>query len=133
MPRTRNLDTKYQRRLQQPISSADRPGKVYALLGWLKGKAFVKVGRSVDFNRRFREHKRSCRDVRWERGGVYQAANSHRAEALVHIDMERKGYTRFKGTCSCGRRHNERFLSPGKKIRAALKEVKGLIRANKNL
>ncbi|KAK1215220.1 hypothetical protein PQX77_015113 [Marasmius sp. AFHP31] len=133
MPRSRDLNKKYQRRLQQPISRADRPGKLYAILGWLKGKPFVKVGRSIDFERRFREHQRSCRDVDWERGGVYHAANCHRAEALVHIDLEREGFIRFRGKCSCRKRHSERFVLPGKKIREALNKATIVIRAHKTV
>ncbi|KAK1231757.1 hypothetical protein PQX77_005105 [Marasmius sp. AFHP31] len=127
------VDKKYRRRFDRPVSQSDKPGHLYALEGMLNGKPFIKIGRSVNPGRRFKEHKRSCKAVEWEEAGTYPADRSHRAESLVHIDMKRTGFVKFKEPCSCKKDHLERFYYPGLDVRKALKRAKKIMRQHRKV
>ncbi|KAJ8090934.1 hypothetical protein PM082_024858 [Marasmius tenuissimus] len=77
----RSIQTQYRSRRQRRPSANDTMGDVYMLLGRYKGKTFLKVGRSVDSERRFEQHRRTCKRVDWTRIGSWPMLNCHKAGA----------------------------------------------------
>ncbi|KAK1227269.1 hypothetical protein PQX77_009735, partial [Marasmius sp. AFHP31] len=119
--------------VRKAVSKSDEAGKLYVLQGVLNGEVFIKVGRSVDVERRFQEHCRNCRAVTWTEIGSWDVQWCHRAEALTHIRMGDQGFVRFLKKCSCVKRHRERFERPGMSVKCAIERVIHIIRTHKKI
>ncbi|KAK1218294.1 hypothetical protein PQX77_015159 [Marasmius sp. AFHP31] len=106
---TRTIQSKYRSRRQKKPTSKDTAGEIYLLEGYFKGTRFLKVGRSVNSQRRLEQHRRTCKRVRWT--SIYKRAtfHCHKAEACVHLKMGCVGFTRVRVPCCCGRTHEEWF------------------------
>jgi hypothetical protein len=69
-------------RLRRP-SVNDGEGEIYVLEGTFKGRKFLKIGRSVDSERRFKQHRKTCPGVVWNVVGSWEASNCHKAGELI--------------------------------------------------
>ncbi|KAL0563527.1 hypothetical protein V5O48_018539 [Marasmius crinis-equi] len=105
-------DGLYWARRQRRASKAEVAGELYLLKGRVKkGEPwFYKVGRSIDSNRRFLQHKKKCPIARWTFVGRWRVNKSHTAERLTHLRMLAEGFEKLKRLCVCSTLHNERFV-----------------------
>ncbi|KAK1219567.1 hypothetical protein PQX77_017713 [Marasmius sp. AFHP31] len=107
--KTKSIETQYRSRRRRKASSKDTEGYIYVLEGRYKRKRFLKVGRSVDSDRRFQQHQRTCKRVKWTQLGTWDALKSHKAEACIHLKMRCVGFTKLRMVCCCRKKHEEWF------------------------
>ncbi|KAK1220976.1 hypothetical protein PQX77_015889 [Marasmius sp. AFHP31] len=123
---SRSVKTRYLSRRRRGPSASDRKGEIYMLEGRFGGKVFVKVGRSVDYHRRFEQHRKTCKRVVWREIGNWPAPHCHKAvdnaasESCIHLKLELAGFTRTNIVCCCGTQHEEWFELTGHTIEYAL-------------
>ncbi|KAK1235928.1 hypothetical protein PQX77_000827, partial [Marasmius sp. AFHP31] len=77
--RLQPIQTRYRSRRQTRSSLNDTPGDIYVLEGRFKGTTFLKIGRSVDSDRRIIQHTKTCKRVVWTKIGSWQATRCHKA------------------------------------------------------
>ncbi|KAL0570167.1 hypothetical protein V5O48_011799 [Marasmius crinis-equi] len=131
-PRTskpRSPASKYWSCRRKPLSKSEEKAEVYIVEGTVRKTQarFLKVGRSKEPSRRLKEHQERCKCVEWKSLESFPVEHSHRAEGVVHANMEMKCFVKFEGICSCNKTHRERFTHPEMDIADARKVAEGVI------
>ncbi|KAJ8072985.1 hypothetical protein PM082_019848 [Marasmius tenuissimus] len=125
--RFRSIESRYRSRRQRKASVNDNEGDVYMLEGRFRRKTFVKVGRSVDFERRLEQHQKTCKGVIWRVVGIWPAVHCHKAESCIHLKMKSRGFNKTQMECSCRRKHSEWYEYPGMTTEQALARAECII------
>ncbi|KAJ8092538.1 hypothetical protein PM082_023791 [Marasmius tenuissimus] len=118
--RSSSLKSRYLSRRRRKPSINEEESDIYLLQGMFKGKTFIKIGRSTNYDRRLEQHKRQCQGVVWKEIGRWQSTHSHKAEFCIHLKLELLGFTRTSTVCCCGTLHNEWFEFNGMSLEKAL-------------
>ncbi|KAL0061053.1 hypothetical protein AAF712_012174, partial [Marasmius tenuissimus] len=71
----RSIETRYRSQRHRRPSEHDREGEIYLLQGEYLGKTFVKIGRSIDSDRRLEQHTTKCKGVEWTMIGAWDATH----------------------------------------------------------
>ncbi|KAK1217705.1 hypothetical protein PQX77_019636 [Marasmius sp. AFHP31] len=108
-PNDETLDQKLLRTKRRRYQK-EKDGQIYMIRGRLRnGDVIWKLGRSVDGERRIRQHKARCRIARWTTKTIWDVKKYVRTEALIHIRLQMLGFQHYERECPCGVNHDEWF------------------------
>lgn len=130
----RNLSESLRELLIKPLSASDLKFKGSMYIFWQQGNfGYLKIGRSVDVRRRFREWSNQCkknmgihfpdfaRETSDGQRVVKEVAHICRVEALVHLELLE--HRKIEEKCpGCSRNHKEWFKIPDERALAVVQK-----------
>ncbi|KAL0563556.1 hypothetical protein V5O48_018509 [Marasmius crinis-equi] len=122
-------------RLAKKISKHDRPADIYIAKIFLEDDILIKVGRTVDLERRMGEHRRRCKldETEFVEEHHTRVQWANRSESLLHHRLKAVGFTVSNVACECGTHHIERYSSSLETLRDDVKAIIGWIEKVRDL